>query len=180
MRRVSVVGNSGSGKTTLAREIAQRLQVAHLELDAVFHQPGWAELPVEQFRDRVGQFVDQEAWVIDGNYTAVRDLVWARADTVVWIDLPRRVVMMRLTRRTLGRLLLRRKLWNGNRERWTNLLSRDPDRSILAWAWTMHSSYRDRYLGATTDPGNRHLDFVVIRSDEDIAALLSRARPPDR
>ena len=88
MRRVSVVGISGARKTTLARRLAAALEVPHVELDAIFHQPGWTELPVEEFRERVRLELAAEGWVVDGNYTAVRDLVWAAADTVVWLDRP--------------------------------------------------------------------------------------------
>src|SRR5437763_13527293 len=105
MQRVSVVGNSGVGKTTLSRALAARLGAAHVELDAIFHQPGWTPLATPEFRCRVGQVVAGERWVVDGNYSRVRDLVWARADTVVWLDLPRRTVMRRLLGRTAGRLL---------------------------------------------------------------------------
>jgi adenylate kinase family enzyme len=178
VRRVSVVGNSGSGKTTLARQLAARLDVPHLELDSIFHLPDWQELPVDEFRQRVTEFIAQPAWVVDGNYGAVRDLVWQAADTVVWLDLGRGRLMRRLVRRTLGRLLLRRKLWNGNRERWSNVWSRDPQRSILAWAWTMHGSYRERYAQAMRDPANRHLRFVVVRSDRDSATLLAETAGP--
>ena len=59
MQRVSVVGNSGSGKTTLARQLAGRLGVAHVELDAIFHQPDWQELPAADFRAAVQEFVEQ-------------------------------------------------------------------------------------------------------------------------
>jgi len=176
VERVSVVGNTGTGKTTLARLLAARLGVPHLELDDVFHLPGWQELPVEEFRARVEEFVRQPAWVVDGNYTAVRDLVWARADTVVWLDLPRRLVMRRLLLRTLGRFVLRTELWNGNREPWSNFWRRDPQRSILAWAWTMHDSYRRRYSAAMTDPGNAHLRFAVIRCRRDRDELVTQAR----
>lgn len=182
MQRVSVVGNSGSGKTTLAGRLAAALGAPHLELDGVFHQPDWQELPVEDFRQQVSVFVDQPTWVVDGNYGAVRDLLWQSADTVVWLDPSRVRVMRRLLRRTLGRLVLRRRLWNGNREQWSNVLSRDPKRSILAWAWTMHADYREQYARAMDDPANRHLRFVVLHNDRDAANLLAEAhgQPPSR
>ena len=87
VRRVSVVGNSGSGKSTLASALAEHLEVPWIELDSIYHQPGWIPLPAPDFRARVEAAAAGDAWVIDGNYTAVRDLVWARADTVVWLDL---------------------------------------------------------------------------------------------
>jgi adenylate kinase family enzyme len=36
MRRVAVIGGTGSGKTTVSRRLAQRLDVQHVELDALF------------------------------------------------------------------------------------------------------------------------------------------------
>lgn len=177
MQRVSVVGNSGSGKTTLARQLAERLGVPHVELDAIFHQPGWQELPAAHFRATVQALVEQPGWVVDGNYSAVQDIVWARADTVVVLDLPRSRVMRQVTQRTLGRLLLRRELWNGNREPWSNLLSADPQRSILAWAWTRHHVYRDRFARAQVDPANGHLQFLVVHSRRDVQAVVAAAGP---
>ena len=85
------------------------------ELDAVNHQPDWTPLPVDEFRRQVTALTEAESWVIDGNYSAVRDIVWARVDTVVWLDLPRWRVMQRVTTRTLVRVVGRRELWNGNR-----------------------------------------------------------------
>ncbi|MFC7640951.1 hypothetical protein ACFQX6_08055 [Streptosporangium lutulentum] len=93
MRRVSVVGISGSGKSTLATAIAGRLGVPWLELDSVFHMRDWTPRPIPEFRAEVDRFTSGEGWVVDGNYSAVRDLVWERADTVIWIDLPRHLVM---------------------------------------------------------------------------------------
>ncbi|HEX2361691.1 MAG TPA: hypothetical protein VHI11_06435, partial [Jiangellaceae bacterium] len=92
MRRVSVVGNAGSGKTKLARELAARLRVPHVELDAIFHQPNWTRLPTDEFRQRVADAVAGDGWVVDGNYSSVRDLVWQRADAVVWLDFSRATV----------------------------------------------------------------------------------------
>lgn len=168
MRRVSVVGNTGSGKSTVAAALAARLGAPCVELDAVFHQPGWTELPVEEFRARVADAAAGESWVIDGNYTAVRDLVWARADTVVWLDLPRSAVMWRVVSRTVRRAARRQELWNGNREPWSNFWSLDPQRSVVAWAWTQHRSYRARYEAAMADPAWAHLRFVRLRSAADV------------
>ena len=173
VQRVSVVGNSGSGKTMAARELASRLNVPHVELDAIFHQPGWTELPEAEFRRRVDRLAQEPSWVVDGNYSVVRDLVWARADTVVWLDIPRHQVMRRVVRRTLGRMLLRRELWNGNREPLANLWRLDPQRSIIAWAWTQHEMYRQRYAEAMTDPDNAHLCFIRICTGTELESFLA-------
>jgi adenylate kinase family enzyme len=162
MRRISVVGNSGSGKTTLAAAVAKALGVPHLELDSVFHQPDWEPLDKGIFRGLVAEFAAGDGWVIDGNYSSVQDLVWQRADTVLWVDLPRRTVMRQLVGRTLRRMATREELWNGNTESWRFLLSLDPDKSILRWAWTQHREYVRRYEAAALDPANEHLSFVRV------------------
>jgi adenylate kinase family enzyme len=172
MRRVSVVGNSGSGKSTLAAALAGRLGVPWLELDSVFHMAGWTPRPTEEFRAEVDAFTAGDGWVVDGNYSAVRDLVWSRADTVVWIDLPRPAVMRQLLARTLRRMATGAELWNGNRESFRFLL--DKDESIIRFAWQQHAVYRERYRRAAADPANAHLDFVRVASRAD-AERLARA-----
>ncbi|MEN8041512.1 MAG: adenylate kinase, partial [Actinomycetota bacterium] len=105
MRRISVVGSSGSGKTTAARAVAERLGYPHLELDSVFHLPGWTPLPDDEFRAAAAEFAAQPKWVIDGNYSShgVQDIVWGRADTVVWLDPPKRTAMRQVTWRAVSR-----------------------------------------------------------------------------
>ena len=175
MQRVAVVGPSGAGKSTLASALAAQLGVPWLELDGIFHQPGWTELPTPKLRRRVGEFVAGDAWVVDGNYSRSRDLVLDRADTVVWLRIPRPQVMRQVVRRTAGRVLTRRELWNGNRESWRNVLSRDLERSIVAWAWQMHGKYDDEYsaLMAAASEGQR---WVVLRSRSEVRAFLRACR----
>jgi adenylate kinase family enzyme len=175
VRRISVVGNSGSGKTTLARALAAELGVPHLELDSVFHQPGWQPLDRAIFIQRVDEFTQAPGWVVDGNYGAVRDLIWSRADTVIWLDPPRRRVMRQVIWRTLRRMATKAELWNGNREQWRNLLG-PPEESIIAWAWTKHRTYRDKYLAAQADPANARLRFVRVRTVRQRAELLRGAK----
>jgi adenylate kinase family enzyme len=170
VRRISVVGNSGSGKTTIARGVATALGVPHLELDAVFHQPGWQPLDTDEFTRIVSEFTAGEGWVVDGNYSKVRDVVWDLADTVIWVDPARHRVMRQLIARTLRRMATGAELWNGNRERWSYLFNREE--SIILWAWTNHRGCRDRYLSAQADPANAHLRFVRLRTKAETAALL--------
>jgi adenylate kinase family enzyme len=170
-----MVGISGSGKSTLGRQLAARLGVPFHELDAVFHQPGWVPLPEDQFRSRVAGLAAGHDWVIDGNYSAVLPLVWARADTVVWLDPPRRTAMRRLAWRTLSRLTHRTELWNGNTERWRNLLTWDEQESVISWAWHRFPEYRQRYAAAMTDPANAHLTFYRITGRGDANRLLASA-----
>ena len=176
VRRVSVVGTSGSGKSTLASQLAEVLGVPHLELDAVHHQPGWEPLPTDEFRRIVAARAAAGGWVIDGNYGRVRDLVWARADTVVWLDLPKRTVMRQVVWRTLRRVALRRELWNGNRERWQNFFTWDPEQSVISWAWHKHAPDRARYAAAAADPANAHLRFIRLASSRDVDRFLAGAR----
>src|SRR4051794_5544022 len=117
MQRVSVVGVSGSGKTSMAAALAARGGVPHIELDALHWEPHWVMAETDVFRARVAAAIARPTWVADGNYSKVRDLVWARADTVVWLDYPFAVSFARLIRRTVRRSVFRERLWNGNRER---------------------------------------------------------------
>jgi adenylate kinase family enzyme len=172
VQRVSVVGTSGAGKSTVSWELARRLGATWLELDSVYHQAGWTPLDAGEFRARVAAAVAGERWVIDGGYGVVRDLVWARADTVVWLDLPRRTVMRRVIWRTLRRIGLRVELWNGNRERWRNLFSLDQEESVIAWAWQTHAANRARYEAAMTDPVHGHMRFVRLRSPVSVRQFL--------
>ena len=171
-----MVGNSGSGKSTLAARLAAALAIPHLDLDAVFHQAGWQPLPRPDFRAAVADFAAGDAWVIDGNYSTVQDLVWARADTVVWLDPSRSRVMRQLVPRTLRRMVRRTELWNGNRESWTALFRADPEQSILRWAWTRHAQTRERYARAQADPANAHLEFIRLRTPAQVAEFTRQAR----
>jgi hypothetical protein len=120
----------------------------------------------------VREVLDADGWVVDGNYSAVRDLVWEHADTVVFLDLPRRTVMRSVISRSTRRVVRRVELWNGNRETVANVLH--PRDSIVVWAWTQHDKYVRRYREAVVDPRWAHLDFVRLTSRRAVAAWLER------
>jgi adenylate kinase family enzyme len=179
VRRVCVVGTSGAGKSTLGRALACSMGAPFCELDSVFHQADWVPLPAEEFRARVGVVVAGERWVIDGNYSAVRPIMWARADTVVWLDLPKRIVMRRIIWRSFRRVAGRVELWNGNRERWRNLFAWDPEESVISWAWHTYGSRRSLFAAAMADPANGHLVFVRLTSTAAVREFLQTAASSD-
>lgn len=168
-QRISVVGTSGSGKTTLARHIAQRLAIPHVELDALHHEPNWTQAPTYVFRQRVERSLSGDNWVVDGNYSKVRDIVWSRADTVVWLDYPLPVTMGRVVRRTFRRVVTQEDLWNGNRETWQMMFSRD---SIILWALTTYRKNREQYPILFKQPEYAHLKVVHLHSPQATNAWL--------
>jgi adenylate kinase family enzyme len=138
-RRVLVAGISGAGKTTLARKLADRWGLPRHELDALHHGPGWTPRP--DFATDVRGFAGQDRWVTEDQYHGVLgDLLWERADTVVWLDLPLPTVLWRCVRRSAWRALTRAELWNGNRERWRDWLR--PSHPIR-WAWSQAGPRRE-------------------------------------
>ena len=153
--------------------MAGALGAPHVELDSIYHQPGWTPLGDEEFRERVGEATARDRWVVDGNYSVVHDIVWRSADTIVWLDLPYATVLSRTIRRTVRRTATREELWNGNREPFSNLWSLNPEKSIIAWAATRHGVYRRRYTEAEGDPRWAHLRFVRLRAQAEADGFLA-------
>ena len=186
VRRVVMVGNSGSGKTTLAGAVATRLAVPHVELDTHFHQRGWTPTPAREFVEAVRDALDTAdahagGWVVCGNYDAVRASIWARADTIVWLDLPRAVVMARVTKRSARRVVGRTELWNGNRESLSELLAlHDADRSVIRWSWDGVVNYRAVLVPAMAGTTWGDLRWYRLRSAAAVQQWLAQVAPPDR
>ena len=163
------MGSSGAGKTWLADRLATLLGVEHVELDAIHHQADWQTLPAEEMRRLVDHRCPADgAWVVDGNYSEKGGrLVRDRAEIVVWVDLPRTVVMRQLSARTLRRGITRQELWNGNRESLLDAFSFDPERSVLRWSFTQYPAQRARY---TAEADER---WVRVRSRAAILRYLA-------
>lgn len=170
IRRAVVVGTTGCGKTTLAARLAERLSVPHVEMDALHWDPGWQEAELEVFRQRVSDALAGEAWVADGNYSKVRDIVWARADTLVWLDLNLARILWRVTWRTWRRVVTGEELWNGNRETWRDaVFSRE---ALFIYALKSHKRRRRQYEAALAEPCHAHLRVVRLRTPREVEDWL--------
>jgi len=115
-QRIAVIGTSCSGKSTLSRRLSGILKQSHIELDALYWGPDWTPRPMERFRRDVTQALAAERWIVDGNYTIVRDMVLKRATTLIWLNYSFRTVFGRAFMRTIRRALFAEELFAGNRE----------------------------------------------------------------
>ena len=173
MRKVSVTASaSGNGKTTVGRELALRLDVPFVELDALVHGPNWTETPDDELRGLLEPVLAGDGWVIDGGYRGkIGDLVIGQADVVLWLDLPMHVWLPRLARRTVRRLRGREEIWNGNRETLRGAVwGRD---ALIPYALREHRSRRRRYpVELAVYP------VVRLRTQADVERFLSSAGGP--
>jgi adenylate kinase family enzyme len=175
MNRISVIGTSGSGKTAFADKLARILHIPHVELDALHWEANWIPAHRENFRSRVREAVGAERWVVDGNYSkSARDLVWGRADTIVWLDYSFTVTIGRLLRRTICRLVTGEECCNGNRERVGMALSRD---SIILWALQSYKRHRMEYPLLLATQEQRGARTVRLHSPKEADRWLMRLAP---
>lgn len=177
MERVLVLGISGAGKSTLARALGRRLGLPFHELDALhFVGPGWEVSTT--FAEDTARIAAGDRWVLDGQGPAeVRDLMWERADAVVWLDFPRRVVMRRVLRRSLRRSLRRERLFGGNRERWREWLRSDHP---VWWAWSRYAERRADIGRRAADARFTPVKVVHLRGPREAEAWLNGRDRADR
>lgn len=171
MQRIVVIGTSGSGKSTLAEQAAARLNAPFVELDGLHFPPEWGEVSVEEFRRRVNEAISGERWAVAGNYADVRDLIWQRADTLVWLDYPLPLVFWRLFRRTIKRVVRQEDLWDtGNRETWQiAFLSRH---SVLYWLLKTYPGFAAKTVRLLQAPEHAHLRVLRFKAPGEAEAWV--------
>jgi len=159
-QRIVIVGSTSSGKSTLAEQIAKQFGLHFIDLDALHWEPNWTEAPLEVFRERVSLATQAPAWVVAGNYHVVRDLIWPKAEVIVWLDysLPR--IFWQLTRRTFTRWWHRELLWGTNYEDLWMHFRLWSDDSLYRWLFKTYWRRKHEYPALFTMPENRHLKVL--------------------
>lgn len=169
-----VIGATGCGKSTLAQRLAARLGTDYVELDALFWEAGWKQAPPDVFRARVDGATAGTAWVVAGNYGRVRDLLWPRAQAVVWLDYSFPLVLGRLTTRTVRRTITREVLWSGNREYLWEHCQLWSEKSLFHWLLKTYWSYRRELPVLFAEPAHAHLDVIRLPAPREAEAWLAR------
>jgi hypothetical protein len=172
LSRLVVVGTSCSGKTTFARRLAGELGTRHIELDTLYWGPQWT--PQANFDQRVRLLVQNPDWVIDGNYSTVRDVIWRRATALVWLDYPFFQVLLRALRRTSGRVVSRERLYGNNQETVQGAVF-DLDAPIWLVVRT-HRRRRREFPALFNAPQYRHMQVIRLHSRTGADKMLSEVK----
>jgi adenylate kinase family enzyme len=159
-QHIVVIGSTGAGKSTLAKALAKIIGGDFIELDALHWEPNWTEAAPEVFQERIETAISSEVWVVAGNYQSVRDIVWKRADAILWLDYPFHLVFWRMITRTIRRAVTREQLWNGNRENFWDHLKLWSDQSLVHWLFKTYWMRKREYPMLFALPQNAHLTVI--------------------
>jgi adenylate kinase family enzyme len=176
--RIIVVGTTGSGKSTLAEQLASRFQFDFIELDALYWLPGWEHVSESALRARVDQVTNSSRWVMAGNYRVVRDLVWSRAQAVVWLDYKLWVIFWQLWWRTWRRWWKQELLWGTNRERLLPHFKIWSEKdSLFHWLFKTYWRRKREYPLFFAQPEYAHLRVIHLHSPRETSLWLNTLDP---
>lgn len=166
-QRIVVIGATSSGKSTLAEILSEKLNLDFIELDALHWEANWVEAPDDLFRQRVEAAISAERWVVAGNYSVVRDLIWPRADAVIWLYYPLWTIFWQLTRRTFTRWWTQELLWGTNRENLWMHFKIWSDDSLYHWLFKTYWRRKREYPQLLSEPRHAHLTVFRFKSPRE-------------
>lgn len=147
-----------------------RLGIPWVELDGLWHLPNWEQRPQDEFQAILREKLSADAWIVDGFYRDSWPIIWERADTLIWLDYPLSIALWRVTKRSLWRGLLRKPLWNGNRESlWTHLFTRD---SMIRFTAQTHAERRGQLEKALNQRGEKGPQVLRFRHPRETQQWL--------
>ena len=171
LKRIVIIGTSSSGKTTLAKSLAKKLDLNHKELDGFFWEKNWQQAPLEIFNKRVQNFAESENWVTDGNFSQVRDILWPRATTIIWLNYSLPLILKRFFIRSIKRSFSKEELWSGNRESIYNSIIRKD--SLLVWILKSYKKNKKNYRELQKSNPYSRAKFIELSSPQETNEFLS-------
>lgn len=88
MKKIMVIGSPGAGKSTFARKLQEKTNFPLYYLDMLWHKADKTNVSREEFDARLGEILQKDAWIIDGNYQRTLEVRLQACDTVFLLDFP--------------------------------------------------------------------------------------------
>ncbi|MFK7922501.1 MAG: adenylate kinase [Bacteroidia bacterium] len=171
MKKINVIGTSGSGKSTFSKKLSKELAIPYIEMDSIFWGKDWHWPSDEVFFLNLRKALNQDRWVLDGNYSRTIEFKWKEVDTIIWIDFGFFRTLYQATSRAIIRAITKEELWpeTGNRQTFKNLLSKD---SIVLWTLKNYKKTRLKYLKAMNDVRYQDIEFIQLKNPEECREFL--------
>ncbi len=164
-QRLVVIGTTGSGKSTLTEKLGQQLGLRWVDMDELHWLPDWNERPTLEFRAILDEITQGSGWVLAGNYSSVRDITWARAEAIVWLDYPFWTIFWQLWNRTWRRWWTHELLWGSNYERiWVQFKLWSPNDSIFGWLFKTYWRRKREIPMELANPAYAHLHIFHLHT----------------
>ena len=173
-KKIVVVGTTSSGKSTLASQLAEKIGGDFIELDALHWEPNWVEAPDEVFRERVETAISSQVWVVAGNYHVVRDVIWQRAEAIIWLDYPFHIVFWRLLTRTIRRCSQGKNYGMAIVENFWTHLKLWSEESLFHWLFKTYWRRKREYPLLFALPENAHLKIIHFKHPKETERWLIR------
>jgi len=170
MKKIVIIGTSSSGKTTLGKYISNKMNIPHKELDEFYWEANWTGAEASVFRNRVDEFTKNETWVVDGNFGQIRDLLWKKANTIIWLDYPIHIILKQFLRRSIIRSIKKEKLWNNNTETFRNNIF--SSNSLLIWIFKTYRSNKQEFAELMKSNKYSHLKFIRLEHPNETEQFL--------
>lgn len=163
MQKILIIGSGGTGKSTLARQLGKILNLPVFHLDRYFWRPNWVQTPHEEWIQQIQQLIEQESWIMDGNYSSTLPQRLQYADTVIFLDFSTIVAMYRvLKRQVVHRKRKRTDITDGCEERL--------DLTFLKWVWNFRKTRRPKILTLLEE--NPQINSIHLTSPKKLTHWL--------
>jgi adenylate kinase family enzyme len=173
VKKINVIGTSGTGKSTFSKRLAQILNFPYIEMDKIFWGPDWYWPSDDEFFEKLTSELQQESWVLDGNYTRTVPIKWKSVEMVIWLDYPFVTTLFRAVKRAIRRSITKEELWAGTGNTESFRKSFFSKESIILWTIKTHGQVRKKYDGYIKDSRLSHIKFVRLKSDEEVERFLT-------
>lgn len=165
MKKALVIGSGGAGKSTFAKRLGAATGIEVIHLDKLYWRPGWVKMPKEEWADTVRELLSGDSWIMDGNFGGTREMRIEACDTVIFLDIPRRVCLYRIAKRLL--------VYHGkSRPDMTEGCNERFDREFIAWVFMYPYRARPRILAQLERYSDK--EIIVLGSRREADAFISK------